>query len=63
MITRAPVHSFATLGSLAWAAMWFSSLVVWCLGCNLFGELFPLIVPLVLAGSQTMGFLQQHPTN
>jgi len=63
MITRAPAHSLATLGSLAWEAMCFSSLVVWCLGSNVFGELFPLIVPLVLAGSQTMCFLQQHPTN
>jgi len=63
MITRAPVHSLAIVGSRAWAAMCFSSSVVWCLGCNLFGELLPSIVPLVLAGSQTMCFLQQHPTN
>ena len=40
-----------------------SSLVVWCLGSNVLGELFPLIAPLVLAGSQTMRVLQQHPTN
>jgi len=63
MITRAPVHSLATLGPQAWAAMCLSSLVVWCLGCNVFGELFPLFVPLVLVGSQTKCFLQQHPTN
>jgi hypothetical protein len=51
MITRALVHALATLGFLAWAGDVFSSLFVSCLGCNLFGELFPLVVPLVSASS------------
>jgi len=43
MITRALVYSLAAFGFLAWAGD------VSCLGCNLFGELLPLVVPLVFA--------------
>jgi len=42
MITRALVYALAAFGFLEWAGD------VTCLGCNLFGELFPLVVPVVL---------------
>jgi len=51
MITRALVCSIATFRFLAWAGDVFSSLVVSCLGCNLFGESFPIVVLLVVSGS------------
>jgi hypothetical protein len=50
-ITWALAHALATLGFLAWAGNVISLLFVSCLGCNLFGELFSLVVPLVLAWS------------
>jgi len=63
MITRALVYSIATFRFLAWAGDVFSSLVVSCLGCKLFGEPFPLVVPLAFVSSWAMRFLHQHPTN
>jgi len=41
----------------------FSSLVAWRFGCNLFGELFPLIVPFGSYRQSDNVFLQQHPTD